>query len=255
MSGRTFDQLLADAEEQLWQAFSRARAKQHRGSRGASREAAVARFLRGQLPARFGVTTGEAIDAQERRTGQLDVVIYDRNVTAPLLAEESGDLLAAESLLAVIEVKSTLTKAEIEKCAKAARAVARLRPYGKSFIATRQAGSAADDGRCRCQFSVVAFSSNLSATNWCEKEWKRIKAAVATERISVEQIDRVLVLDSGILVPPSSTGRTAPDGKEMLREWFLHMSNFLIREADRRPAFDLQNYARRARNPGWRKLG
>ena len=73
-------------------------------------------------------------------------------------------------------------------------------------------------------------------------------------RVSAERIDRVLVLDRGIQVPPSATGRSAPDGKEMLREWFLHMSNFLIREADRRPAFDLQSYARRAKNSGWVRL-
>src|SRR5438105_4157820 len=83
LSTRTFDQLLVDAEEQLWLGFRRARAKQHRGSRGTSREHGLAHFLTGQLPVRFGVTTGEAIDAEERRTGQLDVVIYDRNITAP----------------------------------------------------------------------------------------------------------------------------------------------------------------------------
>jgi hypothetical protein len=252
---RTFDQLLETAEDQLWLGFKRAGAKRHRGSRGASREDAVARFLAGQLPTRFGVTTGEAVDAGERRTGQLDVVVYDRNLTAPLLQDESGDLLPAESLLAVIEVKSTLTQDELETCAQAAKAIARLRPYGKEFVAARTAGEAADDGRHRCQYSVIAFSSNLGMKDWTSKEWERLKSAATGPKVPLARIDRVLVLDRGMLVPPSATARmTSDDGKGMLREWFLHMSNFLVREAGRRPDFDYQRYGRRRKNPGWHKL-
>jgi len=40
----------------------------------------------------------------------------------------------------------------------------------------------------------------------------------------------------------------------MLRDWFLHMSNFLVREAERRPSFDFQSYGWRRNNPGWQKL-
>jgi hypothetical protein len=213
VSTKTFDQLLTDAEEQLWLGFKRAGAKTHRGSRGSSREEAVAKFLAGQLPARFGVTTGEAIDAEERRTGQLDVVIYDRNATAPLLAEKSGDLLPAESLLAVIEVKSRLNKGEMAKCAKAAKAISLLRPYSKKFVAPRKGGRSADDGRHRCQFSVLAFSSDLGRRDWCVKEWKRLKLAVDAASVPADRIDRVLVLDRGMLVPPSATARTRSRGE------------------------------------------
>jgi hypothetical protein len=108
---RTFDQLLESAEEQLWLGFERARAKAHLVSRGTSREGALARFLESQLPAHFGVTTGEAVDSWERRSGQLDVVIYDRNVTAPLLAEASGDLLPAESLYSMTRRSRRSTRA------------------------------------------------------------------------------------------------------------------------------------------------
>jgi hypothetical protein len=255
VSPRTFDQLLAEAEEQIWVGFRRARAKAHRGNRGASREETLRRFLSSQLPARFGVTTGEAVDAGERRSGQLDIVIFDRNLTAPLLTEDSGDLLPAESLLAVVEVKSTLTQDELETCATAAKAISRLRPYGHAFVGPRQRGIAADDGRHRCQYSIVAFESNLGQRDWVENEWRRFKAAADGVGVARDRIDRVLVLDRGMLVPPSATARsTTGAGKGMLREWFLHMSNFLVREAARRPDFDFQAYGRRRRNSGWRKL-
>lgn len=248
----TFHQLLAHAEDQLWLGFNRAREKKHPGSRGASREEALARFLKSQLPARFGVTTGQAVDSDDRSSGQLDVVIYDRNLTAPLLTEDTGDLLPAESLLAVVEVKSRLTAPELEKCAKAAKAISLLQPYGASFVASRQAGSSADDGRHRCQYSVVAFESDLVNSGWPDNEWKRLKAAASTTGVAPERIDRVLVLDRGMLVPPSATARSVSSGgKHMLRDWFLHMSNFVIREAARRPNFDFQSYGRQSDNSGW----
>lgn len=255
MTPKTFDELLGAAEEQLWIGFQRAGAKRHPGSKGVSREGALAEFLGAQLPKRFGVTTGEAVDASERRSGQLDVVVFDRNLTAPLLTEASGDLLPAEALLAVIEVKSTLTRAELRKCAVAAEALSELRPYGKPFLAPRLEGEAANDGRHRCMYTVLAFRSDLSKTDWPSKEWARLTAVLGDRNVSRDRIDRVLVLDRGLIVPPWATARVAPnEGKDMLREWFLHMSNFLIREASRRPLFDFSAYGRRKRSPGWEKL-
>jgi hypothetical protein len=238
----------------LWLGFQRTTAKQHSGNRGLSREKALSAFLSAQLPKRFEVTTGEAIDAGERRSGQLDLVIYDRNLTAPLLSDDSGDLLPAESLLAVIEVKSTLTNDELKTCAHAAKALSLLRPYGKEFVEPRKDGEPADDGRHRCQYSIVAFKSNLGTTDWAAKEWERLTRAVSEVDVSASRIDRVLVLDQGMLVPPSCTARTQADGKGMLRDWFLHLSNFLVREAARRHNFDFEKYGRQRANPGWTKL-
>ncbi len=255
MPARTFDQLLADAEDQLWVGFRRASRKKHRGSRGASREDALASFLSERLPARFAVTTGEAIDAGERRSGQLDIVVYDRNLTAPLLAEPSGDLLPAESLLAVVEVKSKLTKSEVAKCVAAAKAISRLRPYSRPFVQQRQGGLPADDGRHRCQYSVVAFESDLSVASWPDNEWKRFSKAASEASVGRDRVDRFLVLDRGIIVPPSATARTTPSGAQtILRDWFLHLTNFVVREAARRPDFDFEAYGRRRKNPGWTKL-
>jgi uncharacterized protein DUF6602 len=207
------------------------------------------------MPGRFGVTTGEAVDSRERRSGQLDVVIYDRNLTAPLLAEDSGDLLPAESLLAVIEVKSTLTKSEMEKCATAAKKMSLLRPYGSAFVASRRAGLPASDGLHRCQYSVVAFESDLAESRWAEAEWNRLKSAASSANVEPERIDRVLVLNRGMLVPPTATATVAgASGKTMLREWFLHMSNFVVREAARRPDFDFQGYGRRKWSSRWTRL-
>jgi hypothetical protein len=251
---RTFDEILDLAEEDLWTGFHLASVKQHRTLIGDSREESFADFLAMRLPDRFGVTSGEAVDSREKRTGQLDIVIYDRNLTAPLVRGKSGDVLPAESLLAVVEVKSTLTQGELEACAAAAKKIARLSPYRREFLPPRQQGLDASDGNHRCQYSVIAFKTNLGKGNWAEREWERLLKAAKKKKVDPERIDRVLVLDRGMLVPPSGSGRATTDGKGMLREWFLHLTNFLIREAERRPPFDFQDYGRRRKNPGWQRL-
>jgi uncharacterized protein DUF6602 len=253
-SDGVFDELMDHAEEELWLSFKRAKAKKHNLSRGESREEGIALFLQSRLPSRFRVTSGEAVDAGGRRTGQLDIVIYDCNRTVPLLTEKSGDVLPAESLLAVVEVKSTLTQNELDKCAKAARAITQLRPGGEKFSAPRQRGRDASDGKLRCQYSVIAYNSDLASDEWCEREWKRLRKATKSAGISRRNIDRVIVFNRGMLVPPSKTGRASNDEKGMLRHWFLHLTNFVIREADRRGGFDFQDYGRRKREPDWKRL-
>src|SRR4051812_3750888 len=109
----TFESLMRTAEEQLLLGFELAARFKHKGLRGSSREEVVAQFLSDQLPGRFGVTAGEAVDVEGRRSGQLDIVVFDRYATAPLLRREAGDLLPAEALLAVIEVKSTLSQKDL----------------------------------------------------------------------------------------------------------------------------------------------
>jgi len=247
----TFESLMRTAEEQLLLGFELAARFKHKGLRGSSREQMVAQFLADQLPARFGVTSGEAIDAGGRRSGQLDIVVYDRQATAPLLRRDGGDLLPAEALLAVIEVKSVLTQNDINMAAGAAYRISKLAPFGKCFIAARKDG-AEFDGRCRCQYSVLAFRTNLGLKNWSAKEWARLKRAAEKSHVDTDRIDRVLVLDRGMLVPPTQTAKEKTEDSEvLLRHWFLHMINFVQREADRRPRFDFEQYGRQPSNTGW----
>lgn len=247
----TFQDLMRAAEDQLLLGFEVAARFDHKGLRGSTREEVVAKFLSEQLPGRFGVSSGEAIDADGNRTGQLDIVIFDRSAVAPLLKRASGDLLPAEALLAVIEVKSTLTQKDLNMAAKAAKRISNLRPFGKGFIATRTEGEDFD-GRLRCQYSVVAFTSNLSESDWAAREWRRVKKASVAADVAPERLDRVLVLDRGMLLPPFSRARQPTGaGQVMLRDWFLHMANFVQREAARRPAFNFETYGRQASSPGW----
>jgi hypothetical protein len=102
----------------------------HAIHKGAPREAFVREFLADHLGTRAAVGTGEIIDAKSRaRTprNQIDVVVYKSEFPKIYLGGGVHAFLA-ESVIATIEVKSTLTKNRLEKAVKSSIAVKKLQP-------------------------------------------------------------------------------------------------------------------------------
>jgi hypothetical protein len=80
----------------------------HKVNLGSAREALIANFLKNNLPKAINYSTGELFDFNGIKSGQLDIVLTPS--TAPQL-NLFGDynLIASDTTLGVIEVKSTLT--------------------------------------------------------------------------------------------------------------------------------------------------
>jgi hypothetical protein len=249
-----FDVILEDAEERIWSVFRRSTRLRHRGTKGRVREEGVARFLRQQLPNRFSVYEGEAMDTEDRRSTQLDVIVFDGANVSPLWIDEDLVLIPAESLLAAIEVKTRVTRDEYKNCCRAVRSLSELEPHGEPFIPARKLGAAADDSRLRCLYSIVAFGTDLANDDWARKEWTRFLEVCAEEEVEPSRFDRILVLGHGLIVPPNSTVREVSAGsdKALLGRWFLHLSQFLTREAGRRRPFEWTPY--RDQRKGWTRL-
>ncbi len=102
----------------------------HSLHKGTPREAFIREFLQSHLPENVSIGTGEIIDANSlpgAQRNQFDIVIYRNNY--PKLdfgGGVSGFLI--ESVIATIEVKSTITEAELEPAIKAARNSKALTP-------------------------------------------------------------------------------------------------------------------------------
>ena len=80
----------------------------HGDLKGYGREALVCEFLRTHLPDQIEYLTGEIIDAFDGRSGQIDIILHAKTQPKiPLLA--NVHLAFADAVVAVIEVKSTLT--------------------------------------------------------------------------------------------------------------------------------------------------
>lgn len=158
-------------------------------------------------------------------------------------------------MFVVIEVKTTLTQAELDSAYSAAVKVRRLRPFKDQFVGSRRDGAAADDNHCRCMYAVFAYTTNLGSDDWLPNEFRRAQLAAERVNADVDMIDRIFVLDRGMINPVDATGKTAPpDDGTLFLEFYVHIMNFISREHRRRPPVDWQVYSART-SPGWVPLG
>lgn len=103
----------------------------HSLHKGTPREAFIREYLENHLSQNLAIGTGEIIDATSEAgesRNQIDIVLYRRNY--PRLAFGGGiHAFLAESVVAIIEVKSTLTSDELGKSIRAARRVKQLQKH------------------------------------------------------------------------------------------------------------------------------
>ena len=89
----------------------------HKGERGSERETSIKLFLEAYLPKRYAIASGEIVDSQGNTSRQCDLVIFDSQNCPLLLAGKDYRIFPAESVYAVIEVKSVLDTAQLKKAA------------------------------------------------------------------------------------------------------------------------------------------
>src|SRR5437899_7341678 len=117
-------------------------------------------------------------------------------------------LLPCEALYCVIEVKTRVTQDELDTAYSAAGKVRALRPFKKPFVASRQDGASAVDSRDRCLFVIFGYTSNLgNDSDWAAKEYHRLHKAAKSAGVSMDCVDRLFILDRGIINPQKQAGR------------------------------------------------
>lgn len=123
MSSRVFEQLVVEQIEIFRNAYDSVsrvtfydedkKKLIHPGEFGSYREAICRDFLRFFIPGRFGIAQGFLINNNDEISTQCDIVIYDSGST-PLIQNESRQrFFPIETVVAVGEVKSKLTKAQL----------------------------------------------------------------------------------------------------------------------------------------------
>jgi hypothetical protein len=227
---------------------------QHPGIRGEIREEGVRKFLTAQLPQSLKVVRGQAVDYLGTISRELDIMVYDATLNAPFHGEGT-QLLPAEALLAIIEVKSRLDSKEWIKIASSVKRYLELRPYRGEFESRRdrEKNPGASGKLPRCFYSVVAFSTDLAnSADWPQREFRRMTNAFDSHECL--GLDRVLVLDRGVINPGGSVCRRAGSLGENLFTWYVSMANFLNREAPRRKPTDWQQYAGAYFENSWQKI-
>lgn len=94
----------------------------HNGEKGRLNESHLKKVLRQFLPEKYGIGTGFIVSSEsldKKDNPQLDIIIYDKLNNAPLYQSEAFGIYPVEMVYAYIEVKTTLTKGEIDSAFKA----------------------------------------------------------------------------------------------------------------------------------------
>lgn len=99
--------------------FEKTKSITHNLTKGEARESSVLEnFLKPYLPSRYSIGRGIIVDIEDNASKQQDLVIFDA-FNSPILENlESSMLFFPESVFATIEVKSLLTKNELEDVLK-----------------------------------------------------------------------------------------------------------------------------------------
>jgi Domain of unknown function (DUF6602) len=164
---------------------------------GTERATFIDNFLSEVLPTPFRFGTGDATDRSGNRSGQLDVVI--ENPFCPSLPIVGGGLTRlylAESIAAVIEVKSNIEK-QWSQVLETAKQLAPLRRQqrGMAYVGRRPTD--------RIPFFAVGYEG-----------WKQQAALEA--KLGEGTIDGILVIDPGVFVSSSDFGSILSSGEAAL---------------------------------------
>jgi len=111
MSRFTLDGLLQSSGRRM-QVDLEERLIDHPGELGTAREEILRRFLRDYLPKRFEVSTGFVFDSAGQVSNQMDVIIADSSVCPRFETAGGKFYFPCESVVAVGQVKSSITSRE-----------------------------------------------------------------------------------------------------------------------------------------------
>lgn len=90
---------------------------QHNLEDGKYREYLVTKILKKIIPSKYSITNGFIIDSENNISKEIDVIIYDRNYVPPFF-DETYTVVPIEAVIAVIQVKTTLTSATLKDSIK-----------------------------------------------------------------------------------------------------------------------------------------
>jgi hypothetical protein len=124
-------------EETLLARFRESGFVAHAGDKGENREEILREFLEKHLPRKYGVLKGEIITSSGDRSHSADIIIFDA-LSAPVLYRGKTAVVPIESVYGIIEVKSSLSKAELLDATGKIEAFKRLAPRDLSVIETRE---------------------------------------------------------------------------------------------------------------------
>ena len=167
----------------------------HNGLKGTVREEKLKEYITKLFPTKYAIGNGIIVDSNETQSKQQDFIIYDNFNSPKLMETESVQIVPIESVYATIEVKSTLTINELEKCINNIRSVKtlkKIKPLINPIITSN----------IPCPISMIfAYSSDTSIEN-IVKNLDTFNQSIPYN----EQVNLVCILDKGLIYSVNKYG-------------------------------------------------
>src|SRR5262245_30501994 len=176
-------------QKQMLACLAVGEAFEHPGTCGAASEQRWIDLFNRYLPQRYRASPAFVVDADGRRSRQIDIAIYD-NLYSPLIfPHDSGLHIAAESVYAIFEVKQGLTRQLIRDAGRKAASVRALRRTSVPIISAGGPRAAIAPGEILA--GILAMRSA-----WDESFQERIAGALS-ELSPSERLDFGCALQHG----------------------------------------------------------
>lgn len=98
----------------------------HPSAKGDVSELAWKKFIKRYLPSRFSADSGFVIDAHDKTSDQIDLIIYDKVFTPAFWGGGNHSYILAEAVHAVFEIKKNANSAALEYASRKAESVRKL---------------------------------------------------------------------------------------------------------------------------------
>jgi hypothetical protein len=165
----------------------------HAGQTGGEVEEILRKFLNEHLPQRFRATAAFLIDSENAVSKQCDVAIYDALGSPVLRSSPIQQILPIDHVAAVVEVKSSLNKAELTDAYDKIASVKRLKKT--QITSTDQFATGSTLVTVGTMGIVFAFNSGTSLETLADNA-KELNARYGDSRLWP---DLICVLDKGCI--------------------------------------------------------
>lgn len=124
MTDWSLTKLLAGLHDEIEQKLNRARESfAHAPTKGDASQDIWIQLFNDYLPQRYKADSAHIVDSEGNVSQQIDVVIFDRQYTPPILHFSNQKVIPAESVYAVFEAKQTLNDAHLKYAQEKAASV------------------------------------------------------------------------------------------------------------------------------------
>jgi len=224
------------AQQEMAAQLCAARQIEHAPTAGAASEHRWRQLLAHYLPQRYHAAPAFVVDSRGRRSRQVDLVVFDSFYTPPLFPHELGLHVPAESVYAVFEIKTVLSRASIREAIAIA---ATVRDLHRTSVPVNSAG------RIRPHIPLPRILAGLLAASsvWSRETLARNVRPILLETAARDGLDLGCSLEHGSFERGPRSVRVSPSEQSLV--FFMLRLLDRLRAMGTAPALDYAEYSRR----------